>query len=219
MIIYNSTTHTVQKYENGTWADVSSAASPDFSGDVTVAGYLRVGSNSAPASTADGDLTAQRLNIGNQSFSASNGRIVSITGTMTDTASGAAAGSLFLNTVSPASNSSTDIRSATIQTKLDSGTGITIASVTSAHIENRIGANQDGAITAMTGAIMNGVTLDSGANAAVSVGTLIAIQGRPYGRASGSSALTATTTVAFDSVQTTGGSGFTTTDFHSSANW
>lgn len=51
-------------------------------GDQSTSGYLRVGSNTAPTNTTAGDLTVNRLNVGNVNFSGTG--FVSMQGTVTD---------------------------------------------------------------------------------------------------------------------------------------
>ncbi len=53
--------------------DINTSSSPTWVGETltgnsTIAGYLRVGSNSAPTNTTAGDLTMVRLNLGNVAF-------------------------------------------------------------------------------------------------------------------------------------------------------
>jgi hypothetical protein len=53
-----------------------------ITGDQTTSGYLRVGSSTAPTNTTAGDLTTNRLNVGNVNFSGTG--FVTMQGTVTD---------------------------------------------------------------------------------------------------------------------------------------
>jgi parallel beta-helix repeat protein len=178
-----------------------------------IGGYLRVGSTSAAANTTAGDLTADRLNVGNQTFSAANGRIVSVQGTMTDIASGAATFATFINTMQPASNSSSDFRALVSQTKADAATGVTISGVMAGYFDNRVGSTQDGTIGSLIGINVNGVIVDSGSVATATITNLTALKLNVGSRSSGTSNTTVTTAIGLDTGTTANGSGFTYTDF------
>lgn len=87
-------------------------------GDGSFSGYLRVGSNTAPANTTAGDLTATRLSVGNGGLGSGLGYIASLTGTLTDL-SGTQYGVYSVPTLNAASRSTADFRSLNIENTVD----------------------------------------------------------------------------------------------------
>lgn len=71
---------------------------PTFSSDVKLAGYLRVGSSSAPANTTAGDLTTVRLFVGNTAVANNASLFVNTTNTAT---SGSDMANYYVNTFTP----------------------------------------------------------------------------------------------------------------------
>ncbi len=168
-----------------------------FENNVRVATYLRIGSTSAATNTGTGDLTALRLNLGNSAFGA-NGRIIrDASSVLTDTAAGAAYYAFFQPSFTPASNSSSDARLLGFDGIVNPATTITLNIVRAGYFQMRY--RGDGAIAQVQGINSTAAVLDS--SSAATVGTITLAQGvagNVYSRASGTSAVSITTGVAFD---------------------
>lgn len=185
----------------------------DFSvtGDGALSGFLRVGSETAPSNTTAGDITGVRLNLGNVTSFGTGGRTIRADFTATATAAGADSMAQFVHTINPASNSSAEFRAIYFQNIVTAATGITISTLRAGFFENR--QRQDGAITASIGVVGQAATIDS--SSAATVGTITtaeAFDARIYGRPSGSSTLTITTGVGYDTPTLIGATGLTATD-------
>lgn len=118
---------------------IHTGATPTFAGmtntgNGSIAGYLRVGSNSAPANTTAGDITATRINTDNTAFGSSFVRLI---GTMTDTSAGTVAGITNVANLNPASNSSSTFRAQTMSATTNSSGTNTFSSVTGFFTEVR----------------------------------------------------------------------------------
>lgn len=207
-LIYNTTTSTFQKYNSG-WIEIASTT-----GNTVIGGYLRVGSTSAPVNTTAGDITGLRLNLGNQAFGTSNGRFVSVLGTMTDTSATATAFARMENTIAPVSNSGSEYRSFSFANVLNAPSGVTLGTVEALSVGNSIGGTQDGAIAAVYGAIINGIALSSASVAtAGTISTLTGLRIITHTRSSGSSTVAVTTGIGIESAITINGGGFSFTDY------
>lgn len=84
-------------------------------GNASLSGYLRVGSNTAPANTTAGDLTAVRLSLGNNALGSTTGSVIRASGTLTDT-SGTVAALYSRATFTPGSASTATVRSLWFET-------------------------------------------------------------------------------------------------------
>ena len=109
------------------WSD---GTDPSWTINLNLAGYLHAGSSSAPTNTTAGDVTGERLVVGDDGTSLGgndfNGRIGRFTGTVTST-SGNAAGIAYSTIVRPAANSTLSLRGTTLTTIIDPSTGVTPA--------------------------------------------------------------------------------------------
>ncbi len=179
-------------------------------GGIRFNGYARGGSISAPANTTAGDLTATRLSIGNVAFGGSAGAIAHVQGTMTDTDAAAHAFAFFVNTINPASNSSTEFRSLYFQNLPSAAAGITLSNIQAGHIENRI--RQTGAITDVYAALLQAIVVDSSSPATPgTVTTARALSLGYWGRPSGTSTQTVTNVLGIEMAAGRVGSGVTIT--------
>lgn len=162
--------------------------------DATIAGYLRVGSGSAPSNTTAGDLTVVRLSVGNTgAFSGANGYFVQMTGTMTDTSGTNAF--MFVNaTGAPASNSTATFQGINfLMTVNASGT---LTQATGGNFANIVLST--GAITTLQGFLGNAIQTTSSSGATVTVTTAQGVVSLPLARVSGTTTGTITTATGFD---------------------
>lgn len=199
---------------------INTTSSPTFvgltlSGNETIAGYLRVGSNSAPTNTTAGDLTVVRLNIGNSAaFSGSVGEFVAATGTMTDTAGTYAYWFVNVN-LTPASNQSAGASAQGINfiATTNPSAGVTMQTVTAGNFA--IFAQSTGNITTMQGILANPMQTSASSPATVAATLAVAFVGAGPLRAGGTTTGTVTTIVNFDSSSLTllGNSTWTVTTF------
>lgn len=193
--------------------NIQTSASPTFvgqtlTGNATTAGYLRVGSNSAPTNTTAGDITAVRLSIGNVAHSATNGQTVHMSGTLTDT-SGTSSFLRALATVSPASNSSATIRGLSfLQDTTGTGTS-TLNTLQAGVFINKISST--GAITNTTG--LQAVAVFTDTSSATTITSAIALDARLYQRSAGSATVNITTGIGLDLSNLVSGTGAVFTDF------
>lgn len=139
----------------------SPLASPTFTGTVTIptmtvtgnatiAGYLRVGSNSAPTNTTAGDFTASRFSFGNSALTGT--QVGVITGTLTETSAGTKYGINTQFTLNPASASSSDFRA--INFEASTAGANNFANVQAGYFIHRMGGS--GNITVAIGGYFSG---------------------------------------------------------------
>lgn len=133
--------------------NIQTSASPTFvgqtlTGNGTIAGYLRVGSNSAPANTTAGDITGVRLNVGDPStaFSAGGGQVARMIGSLSAT-SGLESGVFVQMTMAPSGASTAEIRTLNMSV-LTSGTNA-LGTLAGGYFETRV--NSNAAITSARG--------------------------------------------------------------------
>jgi len=162
-----------------------------------VAGYLRIGSSTAPVNITAGDLTLERLRIlggrADDAFSAS-GRTIRVTNTMTNAAAGAEAPFFFVTSHEPTVNAAatTENRALYFQQIIAPATGVTTSLYRGLYFENR--HRSDAAVLETVGAFAVGVVIDSSSPA--TPGTItrsIGYDAYAYFRASGTRAVTVTT--------------------------
>jgi hypothetical protein len=191
------------------WQNSSGTALTNVTGGgaILTSSYLRAGAVSAPNNTTAGDLTSVRLSVGNQAFSAS-GRTVLITSTSTATSAGAEVMTGIIQTITPASNSSTQFRGISFGNVANPGTGITLNQVWSGYFENRI--RGDGAVTEVIGVNSLAVIIDASSAATATITTAIGVNASVYSR-SGSTTVTLGTGIGFDTEDLLFGGGLTAT--------
>lgn len=113
------------------------------SGDVALgmamrtSGYVRVGNQSAPANTSAGDLTAQRLSIGNPSHGDGTGTAVAVAATGTKTTSGSTILAGVVGTLVPPANSSAQFRVLNMEAQ-PNASGINFGTVQAGYFDNRV---------------------------------------------------------------------------------
>ena len=182
--------------------DLHTSASPSFvgatlSGSATMAGYLRVGSNSAPQNTTAGDITGVRAAIGVDSAFGTSGRIARFAGTNTNTASGADMGVNVELTYSPASNASTEIRAINFRNVVTPSSGATTSRVQGGYFQNTF--RSDAAGTNYVGVVGFGLSIDSSTpSPAGAITNVYGFDARVYARPSGTSTISVTNAVAYD---------------------
>jgi hypothetical protein len=94
-----------------------------LTGNQTTSGYLRVGSNSTPTNTTAGDLTVNRLNIGNSNFSGTG--FVALQGTVTD-ATGTVNSILFQPVFTPSAANTGQLRGQLVNAVWTGGNDLTL---------------------------------------------------------------------------------------------
>jgi hypothetical protein len=172
-------------------------------GNFAHGGYLNVGSTGTPSNTTAGDINASRLSLGSGSFGL--GGIIRVTGSVTNTASGATAPVSIAITVAPASNSSSEFRALNFGNVPNAG-AFTLSTLTGGHFEgSRIGSTQSGVIAVVNGANINGLIIDSNSYANVTATTARGIGTTAISRPSGNSTVTVTNIIGVD--VTSAGSG------------
>ena len=134
-----------QIYENGTNIGIgnTTATRPlDVTGNSSISGYLRVGSSSNPTNTTAGDLTTNRLVVGNTSlpsFGAS--ALANITGNVSTTSATVDSIATITAQVVPASSSAVQLRALTMSNTFNTTNTMTSSSSnspTAGWFENRI---------------------------------------------------------------------------------
>jgi len=171
--------------------------------DGYLGGYLRVGSAVAPANTTAGDLTAVRMSLGNAVLGGTSGAILTMSGTLTDTAAGATPVFSCAPTIAPAANSAAIFRGLSLAVLHAASTGVTLTSATGSaavYFENRV--RNDSLITRLYGFHGAGCIIDSASPATLSITTLVGLGITLFDRSSGTSTLTVTTGVCFDATLT-----------------
>ena len=176
-------------------------------GDQTVSGYLRVGSNSAPAANQSGDLTANYLALGTDAASGTYGRTLYSSYTNTDTAAGAFVMAGFSNIIAPLSNSSSEYRAINFQNILNAASGITYNIIRGGNFENRV--RGDGLVTELNGVKGVGLVLDSSSAATAQATNVYGFNSSVYSRPSGSSTATIGLGVGYDTASLAPNSGLT----------
>lgn len=179
----------------GTAADSSKVITG--SGDGSLSGYLRVGSNSTPTNTTAGTFTATRIMLGSDG-GFSNNASFQLNGTTTIT-SGAYDGVLALATSSHASNSTATIRGFSFQARAAGASGATIANLIANGGFNLI--LQDGAITQSV--TFSGIPVVYSTTTPATAGTITTAKGyntSPFLLSAGTSTGTITTFVGYDVV-------------------
>lgn len=172
--------------------------------------YLRVGSTSAPASTATGSLTVGAfLSLGIDTTTGAGGRLMRCSVTNTATASGADSMAQYAHTCTPASNSSATYRALYFRNIINPGTGITANALEGGYFENTI--RGDGTLTTSTAVTTRGCLVDSSSAATVAVTTAKCFDARAYARPSGTTACTVTTLVGYDTANFADNGGLTCT--------
>ncbi len=183
----------------------------DFSvtGDGALSGFLRVGSETAPTNTTAGDLTCVRFNIGNNAaFGATSGRFLQGVGTITAT-SGTEYVWFVQPSVTPASNSTAEVRTLGFDAIWNPSTGITQSTLIGGYFQWRI--RGDALVATVTGVQATGMVVDSSSAATVQATTLQAYRAGHYSRPSGSTTATVATSVGYDTTGVTT-NGLTVTD-------
>lgn len=134
------------------------------------AGYLRVGSATAPTNTTAGDITGIRLSLNNSTLGA-GGRIVNVAAAAsTSTVASAEIFANFVNTLTPTANSATEHRALQFQNVINSATGITFTStggIDAGYFENRV--RSDGNITQLNGVYSRPLFFDASSAATASM--------------------------------------------------
>ena len=195
--------------------DLAAASSPAFTGltltgSQTVAGYLRVGSNSAPQNTTAGDITGVRIAIGVDSAFGTSGRIARFAGTNTNTASGADMGINVEQTIAHTANSSTEHRAINFRNVITPSSGATSSRIQGGYFNNT--NRSDAAITNMVGVVGFGLNIDSSSPSTVgAVTNVYGFDARVFARPSGSSTVAVTNAVAYDTTLWIQNSGATIT--------
>lgn len=163
-------------------------------GGVRAPDWLRVGADADPVNVTDGDLTLERLRVlggrPDDAFSAS-GRIVRVTGTITDNATGSYAAAFFADSHEPTVNfvGSNEIRALYFQQIIAPATGITTNLFRGGYFENRWRSDATG--VELTGLFTVGAVIDS--SSPVTPGTITRAVGLDvygYFRASGTGTIT-----------------------------
>lgn len=158
-------------------------ANLDTSGNLEVLGYLRVGSLTNPSNTTAGDLTVTRLSVGNGTFQTSNGLIMNVIGTLTNTASGAHVYFATSPTFAPTSNSSSEFRTFYQNAVIAPSPGVTMNTVTSIAFDTR--HRGDSLVSTLNGISGTALVSDGSSPSSVSAtlvnGANVALVGRPSG--------------------------------------
>jgi hypothetical protein len=156
------------------------------------AGYLRAGGSAAPANTSAGDVTANRLSVGNSALGSGVGAVARFTGMQTDTPSGSRP---FFNveaTLSPASHSSSDFRTLNMETQPNAAS-VNFNTIEAGFFANRV--VNSGTIAFAAGVQAYGFQLGG---TSASMGTVTSVAGiRSQAVNSFSNALTATVASAY----------------------
>ncbi len=185
----------------------------DTLGNALGAGYLRVGSMSAPTNTTAGDITGVRLMVGTDlAFGTVNGQLAILRGTYTDTASTSSPIVFIQPTYTPTSNSATEFRAISFQNVINPATGVTFTNVSGiqgGYFENRV--RSDGLITALRGLVARAHIVDSGSAATTQSTNAIAFDAYVHARPSGTSTATITTGIGYDTINLALGGGLTAT--------
>lgn len=165
-----------------------------ITGDSTISGYLRVGSNSAPTNTTAGDLTSTRLIVGNGSLSGNVTEIGLFTGTLSAT-SGTSIAVNIGPSIAPAANSSAGYRALYMANSISAGASNLTASAGSTAAGFFVNSlSSSGTIAAISGIYSSGLSLGSTSS---SMGTATEVAGGYFrGLSSGGNSLTSTITRA-----------------------
>lgn len=140
------------------------------------------------------------------------GDVISVAGTMTNTANGAVIFANFTNTITPASNSLSDFRAINFTNYAAGTTGITLDTIEAGHFEGaRVSSGQDGTINSVTGVVAWGLVPDSGSPATVTATTVYGVNAVAMTKPSGTSSVAATTVVGINATATNS-AGMTATD-------
>lgn len=137
----------------------------DVTGGLTVSTYARIGSAATPANTTAGDLTAERISIGDVQFTNPDplgivdltSSIVAMSPTFTNT-SGTTPIVHVGATLAPASNSTAQFRLLNF-ISLINGAGNMTGTIYGAFFTNRIGSSLSGTLTQVNGIYVNGLYL------------------------------------------------------------
>lgn len=145
--------------------NIQTSASPTFvgqtlTGNQTIAGYLRAGSNSAPANTTAGDITGTRIAIGDDTaFSGASGLVGKFKGEVTAT-SGSVFGIASQVDINNSSSSTAEYRAYSMSSQYKSGnTNPITGTMIALYAENRIFGNA--AISNIVGLRLNAVIFPS----------------------------------------------------------
>lgn len=214
----SSTDNAVARFDGITGKLIKNSSNfiSDNSGNTNIAGYTRVGSLSAPLNTTAGDLTTERINIGdNANAFAGTYQVIRASSTNNTTTGPAQVAFNYSYTTNPASNTTLEHRALLFQLVAAASTGVTQGALFASRFEIR--NRSDALISAQIGQVMVPMVVDSSSPASVSATTVIGLALLGVLRPSGTATVTTTDITLLDASGGTGSpilqGSITTTNF------